>query len=161
MNRQEAAKTSIAMRARQTGAAAMEFALVFPLLLLLTYGVIVYSYVYVLQSSINYAAQEGARAAVGVDPTVADGTAQAGIAVTNSLSWLPTSQKSLLTTTTTACTGTGGDSLCPSGATGVVVRVTFGPVSSLFPTISLGGLMGINAVPPLPAQLTAVAVVRT
>lgn len=149
------------MRARQAGAAAMEFALVFPLLLLLTYGVIVYSYVYVLQSSINYAAQEGARAAVGVDPAVADGTAQALTTVANTLSWLPANQITLLNTTPATATQCPGDPLCPEGATGVVVRVYFGPLNTLFPTISLGGLMGIHSVPPLPTQLTAVAVVRT
>ncbi|MGH8460211.1 MAG: TadE/TadG family type IV pilus assembly protein [Stenotrophobium sp.] len=158
MSRLETARTDIALRARQTGAAAMEFALVFPLLLLLTYGVIVYSYVYVLQSSINYAAQEGARAAVGVDPAVADGTAQASTTVTNTLNWLPAAQLALVGSTVAACPG---DALCPVGSTGVVVHVTFGPLSTLFPTISLGGMMGINSVPPLPAQLTAVAVVRT
>src|SRR5258708_37699419 len=55
----------------QRGAAAVEFAFVFPVLFLLIYGVIVYSYIFVLQESINYAAQQAAEAAVAVEPNTA------------------------------------------------------------------------------------------
>ena len=53
------------------GAAAVEFAFVFPVLFLLIYGVIVYSYIFMLQESINYAAQQAAEAAVAVEPDIA------------------------------------------------------------------------------------------
>ncbi|MGH8458645.1 MAG: TadE/TadG family type IV pilus assembly protein, partial [Nevskiales bacterium] len=58
------------MRARrsESGAAALEFAILLPLLLLLIYGLFVYSYMFVVQEAITFAAQEAAEAAVKVDP---------------------------------------------------------------------------------------------
>ncbi|MBI2383574.1 MAG: pilus assembly protein [Gammaproteobacteria bacterium] len=53
---------------RQRGAAAVEFAFVFPFLFMLTYGMIVYAYVFVVHESMNFAAQQAAEAAVAVDP---------------------------------------------------------------------------------------------
>lgn len=61
--------TSGLSRVRERGASAVEFALVFPVLFLLVYAVIVYSYTYVLQQAITYTAQHLAEAAVAVNPT--------------------------------------------------------------------------------------------
>jgi hypothetical protein len=57
---------------KQSGASAVEFALVLPLLIALTYGTFVFSYLYIVHESINYAAQQGAEAAVAVDPSLGD-----------------------------------------------------------------------------------------
>src|SRR5690606_27104241 len=106
-------------RTRQAGAAVVEFAFVFPILFLLVYGVIVYAYVYVVQQSITYAAQEAAEAAVAVSPAQDDPFAQQQAVVRASavsvLSWLPASQRQRVL-------GAGGEkvdvSLCPKGTSG-------------------------------------------
>lgn len=151
MNRQQA---GVKRRSAQAGSAAVEFAFLFPLLLALIYGMVVYSYVYVLESSINYAAQEGARAAVGVDPAVGNQTAVASETVLTALNWLPTAQLGRVTVLFPACAGAG----CTPAS--LVVQVNFA-LTGLFPVISLGGVMGIGDIPPLPATLSVQAVVRT
>lgn len=50
--------------ARDAGSAAVEFALVFPLLFLVLYGIVTYSVVFVAQQNLTLAAEEGARAAL-------------------------------------------------------------------------------------------------
>lgn len=86
-------------RCRQSGAAATEFAFVFPLLFLLIYGTVVYSYLFVLKESITYAAQAAAEAAVAVDLNQTTANRQAAIiAVARqkavlTLNWLPQSQR--------------------------------------------------------------------
>lgn len=49
---------------RNTGAAAIEFALVFPLFFVIFYAIITYGLIFVAQQSITLAAAEGARAAL-------------------------------------------------------------------------------------------------
>lgn len=51
-------------RCQQHGAAAVEFALIFPVLFLLMYGLLTYALVFATQHSLSLAAAEGARAAV-------------------------------------------------------------------------------------------------
>ena len=53
-------------RRRQSGATAIEFAFAFPVLFLLTYGALVYGYVFMAYQTIAFAAQSGAEAAVQV-----------------------------------------------------------------------------------------------
>lgn len=160
-------------RERQTGAALVEFAFVFPILFLLVYGVVVYAYVYVIQQSITFAAQEGAAAAVSVDPTTANPlTAQQEVVrstVTSALSWLPASQR-------TRVLGNSGErvqvALCPQGAGGcpidsnalrVTLNFTVRPsgtdcaTGALFPMLNL---FLVGCIPPLPETLSATAVVR-
>lgn len=160
-------------RTRQAGAAVVEFAFVFPMLFLLVYGVIVYAYVYVIQQSITYAAQEAAEAAVAVSPTQEDPFAQQQIVVrataVSALSWLPEGQRQRVL-------GAGGEKvdvdLCPKGTSGcpidsdalrVTLRFAVRPDGSscskdaLFPMLNL---YIVGCVPPLPANLTATAVVR-
>ncbi len=115
----------ILARSAQSGCrAAIEFALVFPLLLAVVYGGLVYSYVYFLQQSINFAAQQAVQAAVSVVPTndaAADLKARTALANTveaTTLSWLPGTQFALVSTSapTAGCPGTPvpGGSLIPS-----------------------------------------------
>ncbi|WP_428309803.1 TadE/TadG family type IV pilus assembly protein [Hydrocarboniphaga sp.] len=149
---------------RQSGATAIEFAFVLPLLLALTYAMFVYAYVYVIYESINYAAQQGAESAVAVNPaldstylgsvqTYAQTTAQ-GV-----LSWLPESQRSQMVIDVLPCNASGGGAspYCPSADSGgmpIVVQITF-PISTIFAVLNLPG---IGNVPPLPATLVGVGV---
>lgn len=142
----------------QRGAAAVEFAFVFPVLFLLIYGVIVYSYVFVLQESINYAAQQAAEAAVAVKPDIAGydaaATVQARTMAARVLQWLPTSQQQRVL-------GEAGDkvevSFGNAGDSDVVqVRLRFS-LPGLFPVLKLPI---VGEVPRLPQQLIAQAVAR-
>lgn len=49
---------------KKNGVAAIEFALIFPVLFLMLYGLITYSIIFAVQHSLNLAAAEGARASV-------------------------------------------------------------------------------------------------
>lgn len=72
-------------RASERGAAAVEFALVAPLLLLLLFGIISYGYMLSFRQAISQGAAEGARAAA-VAPPGSDYGAVATAAVTEALS---------------------------------------------------------------------------
>lgn len=153
---------------RQSGAAAVEFALVFPLLFLLIYGMLVYSYLFVLQQSLVFAAQEAAEAVVQLDPetgTDTQRTQRAQQMAVRILSWLPESQRSRVlgdnnggAVSVTLCE-LGQVSPCPTDSSGVIVRLTFNVASPsyLFPVINF---VGMGPVPPMPATLTAMAVAR-
>lgn len=52
------------VRTPSAGSAAVEFALVFPLLFVVLYGIVTYSVLFVAQQSLTLAAEEGARAAL-------------------------------------------------------------------------------------------------
>lgn len=158
MNTQTHADT--APKTAQRGASAVEFAFVFPILFLLVYGVIVYSYIYVLQQSLTYSAQQSAEAAVAVNPVPQSDLntriAQRVRAVAvQSLGWLPADQR-----------------LRVIGASGEKVQVAFETIDSdesvvkvtlefdlpgLFPVLELP-LVG--NVPPLPIRLRAQAIAR-
>ena len=142
----------------QSGAAAVEFAFVFPVLFLLIYGVIVYSYIFVLQESINYAAQQAAEAAVAVEPQSAGydamATAQARSMASRVLQWLPQSQQMRVL-------GEGGEKVevtfSSAGDSDVVqVQLRFA-LPGLFPVMNLPI---VGEVPYLPPQLVAQAVAR-
>lgn len=147
-------------RSGQTGASAVEFALVFPIMLAVAYGGIVYAYIYVLQQSINFAAQQGAQAAVatipittGTNPAAATAAARAQKAtdaVNSTLGWLPTAQRSRLTIPQPA---TGCNAL--NGAFAVQVNFT---TSGLFAALNLPGL---GSFPYMPPSLLACAVAFT
>lgn len=156
-----AASTGLAARAGQRGGAAVEFAFVFPFLFLLMYGVIVYSYLFVLQESLNFAAQEAAEAAVAVDASqtgyqnlVQTRARQSAVLV---LGWLPEAQKARVL-------GANGEKVSVAFSTSAdqpltsVVTVTINyEVEGLFPVLNL---YFVGDIPPLPAQLTARAAVR-
>jgi len=151
---------SLSSRLTQRGASAVEFAFVFPILFLLVYGVIVYSYVYVVQQSLTYSAQQSAEAAVAVNPLPsadlnARVTQRVRAVAVQSLNWLPADQR-----------------LRVIGATGEKVQVAFETIDTdesvvkvtlefevpgLFPVLELP-LVG--AVPPLPSRLRAQAIAR-
>ena len=161
--------------ARQSGAAAMEFALVLPLLFALSYAILVYSYTFVVYESINYAAQQGAEAAVSVDPSVAEGgggtssyygnvTTRVRATVAGALGWMPEGQRTMSIgangsdVTVNFCNiGGGGPPGCPAVDTGgqpLVVRISF-PINSIFPVLTLPG---VGTIPPLPDTISGVGV---
>lgn len=141
----------------QTGATAMEFALIFPLLFALLYGVIVYSYVLVLQESITFAAQQAASRAVSVSPEATGGAyadtvrAQAREGAVRALVWLPEPQQARVL-------GNNGDAVDVSlvaDPAGSVVEVNLNfDLAGLFPAVILPF---VGEIPPLPAVLNASA----
>lgn len=147
-------------RSPQSGAAAIEFAFIFPVLLAVIYGGMVYSYVFFLQQAINFAAQQGAQAAVAVAET---GTStdqtnranQANAVAMNALNWLPGGQVGLVTTTPgTTCPGMAGVANTFSYTVNFNLSGTGGP---LFPSL-VNLPMGLGTIPPLPAVLTSCSV---
>jgi Flp pilus assembly protein TadG len=149
-------------RLRQSGAAAIEFALVFPLLIALIYGGLVYSYVYVLQQAVNFAAQQGVQAALAVVPTSNTGNdsgnrmINADKVAKSTLNWLPSDQLTRVTTSAS------GSCTVPSGTTGFTYQVSFDLSGSggLFPAI-VALPFGLGTIPPLPTSLVACAVAFT
>jgi hypothetical protein len=165
---------------RQGGAAAVEFAFVFPILFLLMYGVIVYAYIFVIQQSLHYAAQEGAEAAVKVDPASPGADAlrlqEARRAAADVLRWLPADQRQRVVggdagdrVSASVCPrgGTVAGVPCPSDSDAMIVRLTFPVLQStegcqssaedLFPVLCL---YLVGRVPPMPQNLIASAMAR-
>jgi len=152
---------------RASGAAALEFAFAFPLLFMMSYGGIVYSYVYVLRQSLELAAQQAVAAAVSVDPNPSktpDYQTQVSTVAVNAarsvVSWMPQKLKASVSPTVLFCPGATGTA-CPAGGEGaVVVRLSLplnNAASQLFARIPLPG---VGSFPPLPANMTAQAVAR-
>jgi Flp pilus assembly protein TadG len=154
-------------RPRSRGAAAVEFALIFPILFLLIYGVIVYSYIFALQSALYFAAQEAAEAAVKVDPSASNADdlrrSNARSTAVSVLNWLPAAQQQRVL-------GSNGDAVavnfcsaggsgCATDSDGVIVTLTYQlrQPTDLFPIINLPL---IGPVPPMPTALTATATAR-
>ena len=145
------------LRLRQSGASALEFALVFPMLMMLSYCAVVYGYVYMLQQSINFAAQQATQAAVAVLPgtstSAATQTSTINSAVNAALSWLPAPQKSRLSIPTNTPNCLNASSF---PGTPIVVEVDFA-LAGLFPVLVNLPFIG-GTVPVLPATLFACAV---
>lgn len=140
----------------QRGATAVEFALVFPVLFLLLYGIVVYAYVFLINESLTFVAQESAEAAVAVDPNDNDGyeaqvSARSRDTAQRLLAWLPGDQRERVL-------GTNGSKVAvvfsDDGAQRLVsIGLTF-DLDGLFPSVSL---LGLGEVPPIPDQLTSSA----
>lgn len=155
-NIQSGIKSNPIARRRQFGAAAVEFALVFPMLFVVTYGAIIYSYIYVLRQSLTYAAQEAAQAAVGVQPGVTgydDRVKQTAVnTAIAAISWMPSSVRTAISvdaSDVTICRGpsTGACASLLPGDVAVVVRLEL-------PLANGGGGAGRRDVSPLFATFT-------
>ena len=146
---------------RVSGAVAVEFALVFPILFFLIYGTVVYSYVFILHESINYAAQEAAEAAVAVLPD-SDGydanvQARAKAQAAAVLNWLPAAQRERVL-------GAGGEkvevtfpSIGGESAVQVILHFQLKDPTPIFPIINLPV---VGEVPRLPDRISAQGVAR-
>lgn len=73
----------------QRGAYAVEFALVFLISFSLLYGVIAYGMLFAFRLGLQNAAEEGARAALRYQPTLAKRADQAKATATSSSNWMP------------------------------------------------------------------------
>lgn len=143
-------------RKQQRGATAVEFAFVFPILFLLLYGIVVYSYIFLINESITFVAQESAEAAVAIDPNQqaayqARVTQQARDTAQRLLAWLPADQKGRVL-------GTNGSKVAvsfPQDGPQDLVQVDLAfELDGLFPIVELPF---VGRVPPMPEQLTAQA----
>ena len=138
-----------AFRKSQTGAVALEFALVFIIFFAVFYGLVSYSLPLVMMQSFNQATAEAVRRSVAVDPntpnysTVVIDTANATL--TQQLSWIPPVFNLVVgVDTSTQYSGTGL----------LTVQVSY-PVSKLNQVMPVLLLPGIGPVPSLPSHLTA------
>jgi Flp pilus assembly protein TadG len=138
-----------AFRKSQTGAVALEFALVFIIFFAVFYGLVSYSLPLVMMQSFNQATAEAVRRSVAVDPntpnysTVVINTANATL--TQQLSWIPPVFNLVVgVDTSTQYSGTGL----------LTVQVSY-PVSKLNQVMPVLLLPGIGPVPSLPSHLTA------
>ena len=87
---------------KQRGAAAIEFALLFLLFFVLFYALVSYALVFMLQNAMVHAAEEGARAAISIDPLAYSSRGdyinngvipEARTTVGEALDWLPNAAK--------------------------------------------------------------------
>jgi len=138
-----------AFRKSQTGAVAIEFALVFIIFFAVFYGLVSYSLPLVMMQSFNQATAEAIRRSVAVDPntpnysTVVINTANATL--TQQLSWIPPVFNLVI----------GVDTSIQYSGTGLLtVQVSY-PVSKLNQVMPVLVLPGIGPVPSLPSHLTA------
>jgi len=146
---------------RQGGAAAVEFALIFPLFFFLFYGLVTWGLLLNLQDSMSYATQVAARASIAADPqdpdhpAIVQELARTNVAMV--LSWLPESWKERVL-------GEANQNVqvtlsTEGGVDWVRVRVTW-PDFRNDPMLPLMRLPGGMTLPPVPEQLTAEAVMR-
>ena len=147
-------KTETGCRLQQ-GAAAIEFAFVLPVLLLMTYGMVVYGYTFILQQAITFAAQEAAEAAVRVDPSDPDIdysnviVQEVRTTAAEVLDFLPDNQKARVL-------GADNNNVAVTVELGKVTVVLTFNYTGLFAQLDLPFL---GPVPPLPEVLTATGVV--
>lgn len=141
---------------RITGASAIEFVFVFPLLFAIIYGAVAYGYIYFLQQQINFIAQEALRAAISVAPRSNNAdyltaiNAAVAEAVASNFTLAGTPVPAALTYSV-APVNTATNTLS--------ILVTYNLTTpTLFPTVVLP--MGIGSIPPLPAALVATAAAR-
>ncbi len=144
-------------RRRQSGAAAIEFALVFVPFFAVLYATITYGFTFLLLNSFKSAAEEAARFTARIEE-VADAPAlkahlQAVVlsedGTSGELSWLPSLLKDKVKVTVEG----------PDPADGkLTVGVSY-PGYAQSPPLPLLRLPGVGAVPPLPEDLSASAVI--
>ena len=98
-------------RRDESGAALLEFSLVFGLFVFILYGLIAFGMILALKQSVTNAATEAARSAVGVSVD-ADAVTKATTTANDRLGWLSSSQKAALVITPTIAPCAGGSGRC-------------------------------------------------
>lgn len=135
---------------RQDGVAALEFAIVSMVFLVLLFGILTYGFIFGLDQSMNHAAEEGARAAISTTTDAAAITKAHDTAV-NRLRWLGSNIQS---SDVVATVVTGATECDPNDATIKCIKVTITypwdtrPIIPKFPGL------------PVPTQMQAVAIVE-
>lgn len=138
---------------RTAGVAALEFAVVLPIFLVVVLGIVYYGIVLALQQSLTLAAAEGARAALRYPLSANGGNVGATVALRvqaaaqTAQATLPDSIRTLVSST-----GIAQAVACSTPAGAVCVRVTLNlPTSTLLPSVPLV---------PVPDTLTGSAIVQ-
>ncbi len=121
---------------RFRGSAVLDAALVFPILLSLTFGTVEYGYYFYVKHSLQGAAREGARAAI--TPTAKDSDVTTAVSTAMSAAGLSSSGY------TTAVTNSAGGTISVAGlaagtSINVTVQCTWGTVGSGFRPMGLIG----------------------
>ena len=88
---------------RQDGVAAVEFAVVSMVFLILLYGILTYGYIYSMDQSLNHAAEEGARAAIAATTEAAAITTAQDTAFARLSQYQPSLQASDIVATVANC----------------------------------------------------------
>lgn len=136
--------------ARQNGAAAIEFVLVFSIFFAVFYGLVTYSLPLLMLQSFNNAAAEAVRQSVAISPSVSGYqalvTSQANAALSKQLQWIP------------AAFGfnVGSDTVVTFDGKLLKVRINY-PKSKLTQVLPVLKLPLIGEVPNLPTVLSAEA----
>lgn len=148
-------------RRAQGGSVVVEFAFVFPILFMLIYGTVVYSYVFLINESIHYAAKTAAESALRVDPAAEDYDAlvmsTARSTVSRILDWMPANQRARFADSAGEAIGTVSFETV-DGMRAVRVELDFDVSEStpaIFPILTLPF---VGDVPPLPASMRASAI---
>lgn len=151
-----------ARRYAQRGAAAIEFALLFLLFFVVFYALVSYAVAMLLQAAFEHAAEEGARAAIAVDPLAYTSTSdyqnngvipRVRTTVGNALSWLPTKASSHVL-------GSGNGNVQVALANSqLTVRVAYTDYAA-DPLLPILNLPVIGAVPKLPTDLAGTAMLE-
>lgn len=116
-----------------TGAAMVEFAIVFPILILLVIGIVNFGYLMGQKNEVNNAARQGARAAVVQNSTGSTAQAKATTAVNNTVGHLvPSATTTISGTTCGAGTSVGKEIHVKVTYTnpGFLVKVPLFPISA-------------------------------
>ncbi len=135
---------------RQDGVAAVEFAIVSMVFLVLLFGILTYGFIFGLDQSMNHAAEEGARSAISTTSDSAAITKAHDVAM-NRLRWLGTNIQSGDVVATIV---TGSTDCDPNDATIKCIKVTITypwdtrPIIPKFPGL------------PVPSQMQATAIVE-
>ncbi|GHD62041.1 TadE/TadG family type IV pilus assembly protein [Jeongeupia chitinilytica] len=104
----------------QRGAAALEFALTLPLLLILIYGLAAYSMLFVLQQQLTLAAAEGGRAAMRFASSTTARDSAITAAIRQGVSGWPTARQNLVNVQIRPAGGA-----CPANLTCLAIVVTY------------------------------------
>jgi Flp pilus assembly protein TadG len=160
--------TSLRKPARQRGAAALEFALLFSFFVAILYGIISYALAMLIQQGLTQAAAEAARSAVRLDQLSFTNAADYEAAVAaivkdtavKTVEWMPKKAKDKVSAAGSVTTSwvsssrtvtTGGNPLTINMRT-LTVRVTY-PGYAADPLIHTFNLPGIGPVPVVPTDL--------
>lgn len=153
-----------ALNARQRGAAAIEFALIFIPMFALFYALVSYGLVMALMQGMTLAAEEGARAAVAVDRSSFASTDEymnngviprVRATVGENLGWLPDAIKTHVLGAGNANVGVTLDTGTPAGDV-LQVTVIYADYATT-PLIPMLTLPGIGQIPRVGSQLQAQA----
>lgn len=146
----------------QRGAAAIEFSLLFLIFFTLFYAIVSYSIIFLLKTSLHYAANEGARSAISVDhqsfANDSDYLNQGLVprvreTVGNTLQWLPNKAREQVL-------GTNNSNVFVTYANNILtVRVLY-PNYIVNPLIPLLNIPGVGAIYSSPGDLQGSAVIR-